>query len=114
MKKAILIVAIATSILMNGSVSQAKYEPLSESTILTCDNTTNAQGKVVSVKKKKGRRIVKVRCTSGKYNNRTYKITLDTYDWKRESFKKGNKVSLIMYKSGTKKVSDDTIVNIHK
>lgn len=117
--KSIIPVFLATTTLLTNPVSaEAKYTPLTSETILTQDNsvdTTSVVTKIKKVKKgkHKGQRKVTIMCVSeGKHEGHTYSMYVSKYGWEEESFVKGEMIRAMLYTCGTKKVTDDIVVNI--
>ena len=91
------------------------YRPLTENTLITEENSYMVNGKITRIKKHRKQYIVYVTCNANhgkKYKDKVFSVVLTKKE--RKPFKKGNKVTLILYDCGTEKITDDAVVNIRK
>ena len=118
MQRTIAILLAATTLLANPASAEAKYKPLTSETVLTEKNSVDVRAKVTEIKKvkkgkHKGQRKVTIVCVSkGKYEGHTYSMYVSKFGWKVESFEKDEMIRAMLYTCGTKKVTDDIVVNI--
>lgn len=118
MQRTIAILLAATTLLANPVSAEAKYKPLTSETVLTEKNSVDVRAKVTEIKKvkkgkHKGQRKLSFVCTSkGRHKGHVYTIYLSKFAWKVESFKRSENIRATLYKCGTKKVTDDIVINV--
>lgn len=118
LKTTITTLLVVSMLLANSTIIQAKYTPLTESTVISQDNSVDLDAKVTSVKKvkkgkHKGQRKLSFVCTSkGRHKGHVYTIYLSKFAWKVESFERNENIRATLYKCGTKKVTDDIVINV--